>query len=609
MSQPSPDISRFLHGVAPFSRLDSDAVEELAGRLKIRYHTKGDPLGAFSPPGNDGLFIIRKGAVELLDPDGEVIEQRGEGDLFGHRIAFGSAHADYSAHAVEDCLIWQIGARDVCAMLERHPELTAFFESGPGARLREESEIRARSETVAELGLRKPTTAGPDEPIAACARAMAESQVSCLPIVKDDALIGIITDRDLRNRVLARGVDPDRPVHDIMTAKPATVALDDRIESALVEMMRLGIHHLPVTDADGALAGVVSAGDLVRVQSPHPLRLVRDIQRAGTTEAVAEMARRGPRMLAGLANAGANATEIGRIAGRITDACTRRLLALAKDELGAPPMAWAWLAFGSQARLEQGLISDQDNGLLLADEPDSSSAEYFETLARRVCDGLNACGYIYCPGGVMARGEWRMSYAAWRQRFDGWIREPAPKSVMQSSIFFDMRAVAGDTELAGRLHREVLQQARDREIFRRFLAAESLGHKPPVGLFRQFVQEHGGAHSHGLNLKKRGVIPIVDLARVRALEGALTVIHTEERLRAAAETDVMSESDADDLIHALKFIADIRLRHQARQLEAGEALDHLVNPDELSGLHRRYLRSAFRIVSEAQKALALRYMI
>ncbi|MBS3745664.1 MAG: CBS domain-containing protein [Wenzhouxiangellaceae bacterium] len=609
MTRPSPDITRFLQTVAPFSRLDSASVEALAARLKVRYHTKGDALGEFSPPGGDGLFIIRKGAVELLDPDGEILEQRGEGDLFGHRIAFGGEHDDYSARAIEDCLIWQLEARDLSAMLERHPPLAAFFEAGPGARLREESQIRARRETLGELGLRKPVTAGPEASIAACARAMAESQVSCLPLVEHGELVGIITDRDLRNRVLARGLDPERPVRDIMTADPATVALGGRIEAALVEMMRLGIHHLPVTDADGALAAVVSAGDLVRVQSPHPLRLVRDIQRADTGASVAKFARRGPRMLAGLANAGAGASEIGRIAGRITDACTRRLLALAEDELGEAPLKYAWLAFGSQARLEQGLISDQDNGLLLAEEPDDAAAEYFEALATRVCDGLNECGYVFCPGGVMAKGEWRMSFRGWRKRFDRWIREPAPKSVMQSSIFFDLRAVAGDGDLAGRLHREVLQQAHDSEIFRRFLASESLGRKPPVGLFRQFVQEHGGEQSRGLNLKRRGVIPIVDLARVRALEGALEVIHTEERIEAAAGAGLMTESDGDDLIHALKFIADIRLAHQARQLEAGHAPDHLVDPDELSGLHRRYLRSAFRIVSEAQKALALRYLL
>jgi CBS domain-containing protein len=399
------------------------------------------------------------------------------------------------------------------------------------------------------------------------------------------------------------------PVTEIMTPSPATVPTGARIDDALVEMMRLGIHHLPIVDAQGRLASVVSSGDLMRVQSPHPLRLVRDIQRAADAAEVARLARQGPGLLAGLGRSGAQSNEVGRIAGRITDACTRRLLALAERELGRPPMPWAWLAFGSQARLEQGLISDQDNGLLLADEPDEETASYFERLATQVCDGLDACGYVFCPGGVMAKGKWRMSLAAWRRCFDGWIREPSPKSVMQSSIFFDLRAVAGDADLAARLHGEVLDQARGAEIFRRFLAAESVGHRPPIGLFRQFVQERGGERSRGLNLKKRGVIPLVDLARVRALEGGLRVIHSEERLQAAADAGLISEGDAGDLIHALRFIGNVRLRHQARQLDAGERPDHLVDPDELSGLHRRYLRSAFGIVNGAQSALSQRYML
>jgi len=609
MKGPSPDITRFLHSVAPFSELAPDAVESVAARLHIRYHTQGEPLGRFDPPGQNGLYILRKGAVELLDESGKPLEQRGEGDLFGHSIAFGGDVPGYDVRATEDCLIWHLPPADVTWFLQRQPRLASFFEGGPGARLRDERLAHARRETLGELKLRPAITAEPENPIAECARRMAEHHVSCLPIMEDGRLAGIITDRDLRNRVLARGLNPETPVREIMTPNPATVSLGGRIEAALVEMMRLGIHHLPVTDEHGTLAAVVSSGDLMRVQSPHPLRLVRDIQRAQDAATVAELARRGPRMLAGLANAGAGAAEVGRIAGRITDACTRRLLALAEQALGAPPLAYAWLAFGSQARLEQGLISDQDNGLLLSETPDDEAAEYFERLATRVCDGLDACGYVFCPGGVMAKGEWRMGFSEWRRRFDGWIREPAPKSVMQSSIFFDMRAVAGSNELAERLHREVLAQARDSEIFRRFLASESLGHKPPVGLFRQFVQEHGGEQSRGLNLKKRGVIPIVDLARVRALEGALEVIHTEERLQAAADAGLITTRDADDLIHALKFIADIRLKHQARQLEAGQTPDHLVDPDELSGLHRRYLRSAFGIVSEAQKALALRYLL
>jgi len=609
MARVAPDIVEFLKDVTPFSSLDHDGLESVASRIRIRYSRDGESLGDFGQDQPRQLYVVRKGAVALHDPGEQPLEQRGEGELFGHAIAFTPPQPRYSVRAIEDCLLWQLDPSALEGIRKKHPAVAAFLDAGHGERLRGGLRARTGAERIGELNLRPPVTGGITDSIAVCARKMAEAQASSLPIVDNGWLIGIITDRDLRTRVLAEQVSPEVAVAEVMTRDPATVDLDARIEGALVEMMRLGIHHLPVVNRDGALAGVVSAGDLTRVQSPHPLRLVRDIQRAADPSEVAALARQGPAMLAGLVRGGSGASEIGRIAGRITDACTRRLLELAGDELGPAPMAWAWLAFGSQARLEQGLTSDQDNGLLLAEPGDAAAQAYFRRLAEFVCDGLNECGYIFCPGDVMAKGEWRMSREDWRRRFDAWMREPDPKSVMQSSIFFDLRGVAGDVSMAQDLHRDVLAQAREAEIFRRFLAAESMQHRPPIGLFRQFVQEHGGEHSQGLNLKKRGVIPIVDLARVRALEGALKVVHTEERISAAARAEQMSERDANDLIHALRFIGDIRLDHQAHQLEAGETPDHLVAPDELSGLHRRYLRSAFGIVSAAQKALAQRYLL
>ncbi|MDT8438523.1 MAG: DUF294 nucleotidyltransferase-like domain-containing protein [Wenzhouxiangellaceae bacterium] len=610
MARPPSDVTGFLVHVAPFSELDGLDIERVAGLLEMRYHSRDHAIGCFDPPGRDGLFIVRKGAVVLSDSQSDVaIEQRGEGELFGHRIRFRDGIEGYRVRASEDCLVWHLPQDRLDELLTKHQRLARFFHDAPGERLRFEIEATTRQERLSDLPLRSPVTIGPAASIRECAGRMREFQVSSLPIVENDRLTGIITDRDLRNRVVAVGRDPESPVADIMTSKPATAGIEDRIEAALVEMMRLGIHHLPVLDADGGLRAVVSAGDLMRVQSPHPLRLVRDLHRAENREMVIQLARRAPGMLAAMARSGSGASEVGRIASRITDACTRRLLTLAIQELGEAPMAWSWLAFGSQARMEQGLISDQDNGLLLAEKPDEPTAAYFLQLATRVCDDLNECGYVHCPGGVMAKGEWRMSQAAWRRRFEGWIREPEPKSVMQSSIFFDMRPVAGDLELGHRLHREVLALARDSQIFRRFLAQESLHHRPPIGLFRRFVQEHGGEHSQGLNLKKRGVIPVVDLARVRALEEGFEVIHTEERIHAAADAGHINSRDAGDLVHALKFIADVRLQHQARRLDRGLKPDHLVDPDELSGLHRRYLRSAFAIIGDAQSALAQRYLL
>ncbi len=609
MSRLPPDIVEFLSGVTPFSSLPADGLEEIAASLSVRYEREGAKIGDFGDGDEHSVFIIRKGAVELSDDHG-ILEQRGETDLFGHQIDFSPPRERYRVKAAEDCLLWEIEAQALRRIGNRYPELNRFWNAGHGQRLRDERGQRTTIRTIGALDLRRPVTTHPDATIAECAQCMAKHQVSCLPIVDRERLVGIVTDRDLRNRVLARHLDPQTPVARVMTPEPATVTTNSPVDGAVVEMMRLGIHHLPVVDENRKLAGVLSAGDLMRVHAPHPLRLVRDIQRAENAGAVATLARRGPAMLAGMVRAGSGASEVGRIAGRITDACTQRLLGLAVNELGQAPMQWTWLAFGSQARLEQGLISDQDNGLLLEREPDAAGeAAWFKHLAETVCTGLDACGYEFCKGGVMASGEWRMSREHWEKRFAGWIDEPEPKSVMQTSIFFDLRAVAGNTDMAMELQRRVLKKVQDREIFLRFLAAESIRHKPPIGLFRQFVQEHGGGTSQGLNLKKRGVIPIVDLARVRALESGLEVIHTEERLLEAARIGKMAQSDADDLVHALKFIGDIRLAHQVRQLDAGRTPDHLVEPGELSGLHRRYLRSAFGIVSEAQKALAQRYMV
>ncbi|MGY6553726.1 MAG: putative nucleotidyltransferase substrate binding domain-containing protein [Wenzhouxiangella sp.] len=601
------DARRFLSQVAPFSELSVEQLEVLATRFEPMQWNEQARIGVFEPAGKHDLHVIVSGAVSLLDGDGKTLEQRGEGELFGHAICFGSGPRDYAVVASEALAVLRLPCAELQALCRTSPIINRFFSASPGARLREAEQ--SAPALLAELALRPPVTSDSRRSIADGARLMAQHLVSCLPIVDDGQLVGILTDRDLRNRVLGAGYDPARPIADVMTANPVTGTPPDRLEDALLLMMQYNIHHLPIVDEARQLIGIVSSGDLLRLQSPHPLRLVRDIQRAESSARVAELARMGPGLLARMSRQGNRVTEVGRVAGMMTDACTRRLLKLAEAELGPAPMAWTWLAFGSQARLEQGLISDQDNGLLLAETPDREAAEYFQQLADFVCDGLNEAGYVYCPGGVMAKGEWRLSYRDWRKTFAGWILEPAPKSVMQSSIFFDLRGVAGDLDMAARLHAEVLTQARESKIFRRFLAAESMGHRPPIGLFRQFVQEHEGEKTHGLNLKKRGVIPIVDLARVRALEGAIPAVHTEERLRAAAAQGIMNERDADDLIHALRFIGNVRLRHQVALYERGEKPNHLVDPDSLSGLHRRYLRSAFGIVQTAQEALANRYQV
>ena len=312
-----------------------------------------------------------------------------------------------------------------------------------------------------------------------------------------------------------------------------------------------------------------------------------------------------------MVNLGRDVEQIGRMVTHITDAFTVRLLQMAEADLGPPPMKYAWIVFGSQAREEQTARTDQDNGLVLERRPDDEAQEqYFANLSQFVCDGLDRLGYVYCPGEIMALNtKWRVSLQGWKRHFDRWIDQPDPKSVMHSSIFFDMRCVHGEKSLVARLQDYAIGRAKQNRIFRRFMAANVLGHRPPIGFFRRFVQEDDGSHSEGLNLKHRGIVPIIDLVRMRALEAGIREANTFGRLEKAVETGAMNEADARSLRDALRLISRIRLMHQADQMMKGKEPTNFVPPDELSPLMRRNLKAAFMLVVEAQSALSVRYQV
>jgi CBS domain-containing protein len=606
------EYREFLAKVPPFDAVAPDVLLPLVKAIDIAYYRQGEALGSFggAESSQGALYVIRRGTVALSDPQGELLEQRGEAELFGHAIHFDSAPQPYQAVVSEDALIWRLAPEPLARLATLAPEVMAFLAASPGQRLAL-ADVQPSAARLDELALPTPVVGALQISVQEAARRMSEAGVSCLPLVNEENVLkGILTDRDLRNRVLAEGHDGRLPVADVMTAEPLTARGSDSTEHALQLMLSRGIHHLPVVDEDGQLFRVVSAGDLLRQHAPNPLRLVRDIGRAEEPGVIAELAARARPVIAELAASLRDVSQVGRMASQITDACTRRLIDLAEARLGEPPMRYAWLAFGSQARQEQGLVSDQDNGLLLARAPNQAEAQWFQALAEQVCDGLNACGYTWCLGGVMAKGRWRMSLADWQDTFAGWIREPDPKSVMHCSIFFDHRCVAGDTSLVSSLQGWVREHARDNRIFLRFMAAEGLQHRPPIGVFRQFVQERGGATGErGLDLKKRGVLPLVDLARVFALEVGAEVAHTEARFHAAAEAGLINAQDAEDLVQAMRFILRLRLEHQSRQVARGEAPDNWLSPARLSALHRRYLRSAFDVVRTSQRATAQRFLL
>ncbi|MCU7924004.1 MAG: CBS domain-containing protein [Candidatus Thiodiazotropha sp. (ex Dulcina madagascariensis)] len=610
------EIRDFLAQRPPFDALPEEQLNQLPKSLEIRYLRRG----SLFPPSDamdSFIYILRSGAVELLDEEDNLVEKLGEGGVYTtdcQLIDFGRATHGIAA---EDTLIYLLPCSLLKILRKAEPAFDRHFAESIRDRLKQavrtlqdngdNGAIAQMTVEVSDLLKKPPVTIDVAASIRQAATLMSEKNVSSVMLMDEGKLAGIITDRDLRKRCVAGGIPPHEPVSRIMTTNLETVQENTLAIQALMTMTRLHVHHLPVKRGD-RVVGMLTATDLARHQTTNSAFLASDIRKAETVQELANVSERLPDLQFQLANSNASALHVGEAISSITDSLTIRLIEMAEAELGPPPVPYAWLCGGSQARREQTSHSDQDNALLISDEMKPDHAGYFEALAKRVCDGLNACGYIHCPGNAMASNpKWRQTLQIWRKYFNAWINKPEPMALMLSSIFFDLRPVYGNIEMFHELQTDILNKSRGNGIFTAYMAANALQHRPPLGFFRTFVLIHGGTHDDTFDIKHRGIVPITDIARVFALDQGLPPVNTTERLEAAAETSILSREMGENLVDALEFIASIRIYHQAEQIRKGLKPDNYPSPEALSDLERRHLKDAFRVIQEMQETLENRY--
>ncbi len=609
------EIRDFLAEHPPFDHLGEDALDLLMGEISIRYLRRTSQVPP-QPDAEDFLYLVRKGALAVLDSKGALLEKLGEGDYF---IPFceNQQGEHLQATAEEDTLVYLAPCDILKRLRTSSPEFDQFFSAGTNERLRQAINKITDEGTLNNSSLMNVAVADLFDPrvihvsqgstVKESAQVMTDNGVSSLLITEGERLVGIVTDKDLRRRFICQGLSYDTPIEQVMTPDPIHIESETPGFEALLTMTRMGIHHLPVLDDDG-LKGIISSTDLIRYQSAHGPYLVREILRAESIDDLKTSAARLPRLQVQLADSGATAHHIGQVISSVTDAITQRLLVLAEQQLGSAPVDYAWVSGGSQAREEQTSYSDQDNALILSDEMKPEHADYFTALAQFVCDGLNSCGYYYCPGEAMASNpKWRRPLARWIAYFNDWIERPQPMALMLSSIFFDLRLVAGHADLFERLQQSVLEKTQQNKIFLAYMAANALKHRPPLGFFRTFVLISDGEHDNTFDIKHRGLVTIVDLARVYALSCGCTEVNTLDRLKECASKGAISHDGAANLIDALEFISILRIRHQANQLKQGLSADNYLPPSDLSPLERGHLRDAFKVISEMQSALDSRY--
>jgi len=592
-------------------RLSESLRHRLAATLQVQYLPADGRQQVLTV--SERIHWLVAGRVDLLNEHDEVVMPLLKGDWFGglasrgHDISAALAHEDSTWTTFDASLFEEIRSE-----LPMVAQLFDTVASDRGAKPREgtttDPALNLMTTPVRALIKRPPITLPPQTSIRAAAEVMRDKRVSSVLIVEQDHLFGLITDRDLRNRVIAAGMDTGRSIMDIATLAPMSIDVQNPAFDALLLMARHNIHHVPVLDGQ-RIAGMITATDLTEQHSTSAVYLAGEIYKQTGVEGLQASAAKIKRLQQNLAAAEASAYSTGHIITAITDAITSRLLQLAEQRLGPPPVDYVWVAAGSQARNEQTAKSDQDNCLVLDDSYDEAShGAYFKELAQFVCDGLDACGYIYCPGEMMAMTDtWRQPRQRWAEYFARWTGQPDPKSLMLTCVFFDLRAVYGKSELLDGLRTDVLQRTRGNSIFLAYMVGNALTHTPPLGMFKGINTIRSGEHKGKIDLKHSGIVPIVDLARVYALAGGDSAVNTHDRLTSAAASAAISEQSAHDLRDALEFLAFTRIQHQARQIQAGQPPDNFMNPADISNFERTQLKDAFQVVQALQSILGQRY--
>ena len=561
----------------------------------------------------DSFYIIADGAVDIVSPEGESVAHMMTGEGLGARGLLRGGAAQNTARATVPLSLFRFPADVFLSLLDQHPGFDAFYDRLRTNPRRSGNQSDATGDaltaaTLADVMTQNPVSVAPDMTIREAAGVMRDRNISCVLVAQDGRLAGLLTTGDLTNRVVAGGVAPSRPVADVMTRDPFSLSPDSLVFDAMLAMSARHVGHLPVTDGEGSPVGILTRTNLVRRQSVSAVHMVADIGKAADAKAMATVVANVPQLLAQLVGAGVEAWKIGHMITSVTDAVTRRLLVLGEQKLGPAPVPWLWLACGSQGRREQTGVSDQDNCLIIDDAFDPEKHDpWFKAFAQFVSDGLDVCGYFYCPGDMMATADrWRQPRKVWKRYFEGWVARPDPMAQMLSSVMFDLRPIAGEMSLFDGLQKEVLGLARANSIFRAHMISNSLKHTPPLGLFRGFALIRSGEHKDTVDLKHSGIVPIVDLARVYALDAGIEAVNTRERLIEAKRAGSVSTSGGDDLIAAYDLVANLRLEHQARQVRAGLKPDNFMMPSSISPLERNYLKDAFGVVKTMQSALGAR---
>ena len=594
----------FLNTSAPFDVLDKEQKLELVKHTELVYLT-ADNVGDLQK-GEASLYLIQNGQFSVQDSDAP-LRHLSEGDYFGYVNIMENRNFPLSISVDSPGLVYCFKASAVAPLFDL-PVIRHFFDGLRNNALQNHAISDTNSmwlyKGLEDVINKSPVSVDVETSITAAAQLMTTQKVSSLLVTREDKLIGIITDRDLRSRVVAASLDIHLPVSHIMTPNPAQIMGNRTLFDALALMTERNIHHLPVVDQQTlAPLGMVTASDIIRHQRGNVLFIIGELSKAENLYELTRLSWQLPHYFSAHAKKAGDYDIAGKILSQATDIMTRKLIGFFQQANGKAPMMFAWLVYGSQAREDQTMGSDQDNGLLLAQRPNKAQAEYFARMAEYVCNGLAKCGIKLCDGNIMASNpDLRLSLDEAIEEAKRWVKAPTKDAIMHFNIFLDVRCAAGDVSLFKQLQRKrapLMQQ----NMFLAALTRNSNEISVPLSMFQKFIYEKGRKEKDVIDLKTRAVALINNIARIYALADGVTLPNTLARLEALSSNSQLSKRDATNLRDIWLFLNRLRWRHQLEN----KVTDNRVSISSLSSIEKHQLKAAFKAIERTNQAMVMKF--
>ncbi|WP_438977231.1 DUF294 nucleotidyltransferase-like domain-containing protein [Polaribacter sp.] len=615
-------IIDFLKNYPPFYLLEYQDLIKVAYEVKVIYFEKDEIIFKKNDIPKNYFYVVKDGAVGIYD-DNNLVDKCDEGDLFGLRALMQKDNYILDAKSIEESIIYTISSAILAEVIDKNKAVKSYLFASFISNKRyqsihdfderfQQNHSSIYTEIQSANFSKNPITCFEHTKIKEAASIMQTNNIGSLVVVKDQYTVGIITDKDLRNKVATGVIAITEEVAKIMSSPVFTYPPKISVAEAQIAMLQNKISHLCITKdgtVNSKVIGILSEHDLVVMLSNNPTAFIKEIKRSKSAEKLKEIKEKSQQLLNNYITQKIPIPFITTIFSEINKTITQQIIQLSLSEIKEKnSCAFTWLALGSQGRQEQLLLTDQDNALIFEDsKSNSKNKDYFLQLSKSINHKLAIVGYKLCPAEMMASNpKWCLTISQWKEQFNNWITNPTEEKILLCTIFFDYALVYGKHELLDELTNSIFNAIDSYPIFLNFLARNAMKNPPPLSFFRNFLVEDSGEHKDKFDIKARAIMPLADAARVLILSHKIKEVNsTIARFKKLGELEPQNKFLYDKYALSFTILVEFRTTQGLKNNNSGRfiAIDHLTKANRLQ------LKSCFKPIKEIQELISTRFQL